>query len=381
MKPRSSIECSWVVYPQRGCAGKSIQSEDWSLNERNDLRVWKDNLHRTLKNKGIIDSGCSRHMTGNKAYLADFQDFNGGPVAFGGSKGYITGKGKIKTVLILPQTISSKSDNKGGWSERMKKVFFGYLARLHKARRDANVEVKLSGRILNRTKNLSIQMDVKSAFLYGKIDEEVYVSQPPGFLDSKYPEKVYKVVLKSLYGYIKLHRAWSMIGSLNSDYAREILTAKSTNRRLAISWQGESYVEMQKANQCGHLFQSNGFEAVDKVNSIIAPTLIGNDPTEHTKINNFMVQELDETVNEWVGASRSCQICYLYMQQIANFAGNKTLVLPIPAFNVINRGSHTGNKLAMQEFIILPVGASYFRWVLPYSMKDIQYDNAKFKKR
>ncbi|GJR15227.1 ribonuclease H-like domain-containing protein [Tanacetum coccineum] len=56
-----------------------------------------DYPHRALKNKGIIDSGCSRHMTGNKAYLAEFQDFNGGPVAFGGSKGYITGKGKIKT--------------------------------------------------------------------------------------------------------------------------------------------------------------------------------------------------------------------------------------------------------------------------------------------
>ncbi|GKF91015.1 hypothetical protein Tco_0274716, partial [Tanacetum coccineum] len=36
-------------------------------------------------------------MTGNKAYLAEYQDFNGGPVAFGGSKWYITGKGKIKT--------------------------------------------------------------------------------------------------------------------------------------------------------------------------------------------------------------------------------------------------------------------------------------------
>ncbi|GJU31802.1 putative ribonuclease H-like domain-containing protein [Tanacetum coccineum] len=50
-------------------------------------------------------------------------------------------------------------------------------------------------------------MDVKSAFLYGKIDEEVYVSQPPGFLDPKYPQKVYKVV-KALYG---LHQAPSLI--------------------------------------------------------------------------------------------------------------------------------------------------------------------------
>ncbi|GJR70946.1 putative ribonuclease H-like domain-containing protein [Tanacetum coccineum] len=50
-----------------------------------------------LKHKGIVDSGCFRHMTGNKAYLAEYQDFNGDPVAFGGSKGYITSKGKIKT--------------------------------------------------------------------------------------------------------------------------------------------------------------------------------------------------------------------------------------------------------------------------------------------
>ncbi|GJS74226.1 putative ribonuclease H-like domain-containing protein [Tanacetum coccineum] len=59
--------------------------------------VDQDYPHRALQHKGIVDSGCSRHMTGNKAYLAEYQDFNGGPVAFGGSKGYITGKGKIKT--------------------------------------------------------------------------------------------------------------------------------------------------------------------------------------------------------------------------------------------------------------------------------------------
>nr|GEX99973.1 putative ribonuclease H-like domain-containing protein [Tanacetum cinerariifolium] len=47
------------------------------------------------------------------------------------------------------------------------------------------------------------QMDMKSAFLYGKIDEEVYVTQPSGFVDPKYPKKVYRVV-KALYG---LHQA------------------------------------------------------------------------------------------------------------------------------------------------------------------------------
>ncbi|GKG23085.1 putative ribonuclease H-like domain-containing protein, partial [Tanacetum coccineum] len=50
-----------------------------------------DYPHKALQNKGIVDSGCSRHMTENKAYLAEYQDFNGGPVAFRGSKGYITG--------------------------------------------------------------------------------------------------------------------------------------------------------------------------------------------------------------------------------------------------------------------------------------------------
>ncbi|GJV21106.1 ribonuclease H-like domain-containing protein [Tanacetum coccineum] len=54
------------------------------------------------------------------------------------------------------------------------------------------------------------EMDVKSAFLYGKIDEEVYVSQPPGFLDPKNYEKVYKVV-KALYGLHQAPRACSSL--------------------------------------------------------------------------------------------------------------------------------------------------------------------------
>nr|GEZ51549.1 putative ribonuclease H-like domain-containing protein [Tanacetum cinerariifolium] len=51
------------------------------------------------------------------------------------------------------------------------------------------------------------QMDVKSAFLYGTIEEEIYVCQPPGFEDPHYPDKVYKVV-KALYGLHQAPRAW-----------------------------------------------------------------------------------------------------------------------------------------------------------------------------
>nr|GEY69326.1 hypothetical protein [Tanacetum cinerariifolium]GEZ68500.1 hypothetical protein [Tanacetum cinerariifolium] len=52
------------------------------------------NPHQALKDKGVIDSGCSRHMTGNIFYLSDFEEINGGYVAFGGNPkgGKITGK-------------------------------------------------------------------------------------------------------------------------------------------------------------------------------------------------------------------------------------------------------------------------------------------------
>ncbi|GJX43100.1 hypothetical protein Tco_0259776 [Tanacetum coccineum] len=57
------------------------------------------NPQYTLQDQGIFDSGCSRHMTGNKSFLTDYQEIDGGFVAFGGSPkgGKITGKGKIRT--------------------------------------------------------------------------------------------------------------------------------------------------------------------------------------------------------------------------------------------------------------------------------------------
>nr|GEY04207.1 putative ribonuclease H-like domain-containing protein [Tanacetum cinerariifolium] len=73
------------------------------------------NPQYALKDKGVIDSECSRHMTGNMSFLSDFEEFNGGYVAFGGNPkgGKISGKGKIKAgnlVRGLPIKVC-ESDN------------------------------------------------------------------------------------------------------------------------------------------------------------------------------------------------------------------------------------------------------------------------------
>lgn len=115
-------------------------------------------------------------------------------------------------------------------------------------------------------------------------------------------------------------------------------------------------------------------KAVNNVNSIIAPALVGKDldVTNQAAVDKIML-DLDGTENKSkLGANAilgvSLAVCKagaakkgvpLY-RHIADLAGNKNLVLPVPAFNVINGGSHAGNKLAMQEFMLLPTGASNF---------------------
>ncbi|KAG7496448.1 Beta-enolase [Solea senegalensis] len=115
-------------------------------------------------------------------------------------------------------------------------------------------------------------------------------------------------------------------------------------------------------------------KAVKHVNVDIAPALIEKkfSVVEQEKIDKFML-DLDGTENKSkFGANAilgvSLAVCKagaaekgvpLY-RHIADLAGHKDVILPVPAFNVINGGSHAGNKLAMQEFMILPIGASNF---------------------
>jgi len=122
-------------------------------------------------------------------------------------------------------------------------------------------------------------------------------------------------------------------------------------------------------------------KAVENINSIIAPKLIGMTVTKQADIDKVMVEVLDGSQNQWgwsksklganailavsmavcrAGAAASFLPLYEY---VAGLSGKPigNYVMPVPSLNVINGGSHAGNRLACQEFMILPVGAGSFK--------------------
>ncbi|GJT84654.1 ribonuclease H-like domain-containing protein [Tanacetum coccineum] len=78
---------------------KKVGNNEQAKYPRKTVKVLEGNPQQELKDKRVIDSGCSRHMIGNRSYLTNYEEINGGFVAFGGSTkgGKITGKGKIRT--------------------------------------------------------------------------------------------------------------------------------------------------------------------------------------------------------------------------------------------------------------------------------------------
>ncbi|GKC65385.1 putative ribonuclease H-like domain-containing protein, partial [Tanacetum coccineum] len=274
----------------------------------------RGNSQQALKNKGIFDGRCSRHMTGNKDFLTDYQDFDGGFVAFGGSARGVFFSLKLKClVLSLDFKLLNKSQvllrvprqsnmysfdlknvvpsgdltclfakatidesklwhrrlqeptkiaqalNDESWVEAMQEELLQFKIQkvwtlvdlpygkkaigtkwVYRNKKDergivvrnrarvvaqgykqeegidydeviapvARIEaIRLFFAYASFMNFLVYQMDVKSAFLYGTIEEEVYVSQPLGFMDPEFPEKVYKVE-KALYGLHQAPRAW-----------------------------------------------------------------------------------------------------------------------------------------------------------------------------
>jgi len=136
-------------------------------------------------------------------------------------------------------------------------------------------------------------------------------------------------------------------------------------------------------------------KAVNNINTLIAPALVGSslNVTQQKEIDEAMLK-LDGTDNkDKLGANAilgvSMAVCRAgaaekgvsLFKYIAELAGNTNIILPVPAFNVINGGSHAGNKLAMQEFMILPTGASSFTEAMKMGSEIYQHLKNVIKSR
>nr|GEY68787.1 putative ribonuclease H-like domain-containing protein [Tanacetum cinerariifolium] len=138
------------------------------------------NLQHALKDKGVIDTGCSRHMTGNVSYLSDFEAINGGYVAFGGNL-----KGEDITYSDDEEDVGVEADF-------------------------TNLEITITVSLILTTR---VRKDHPFSQIIGDLSSGpltrsmTRIVTDEGFKDPDYLDKVYKVV-KALYGLHQAPRAW-----------------------------------------------------------------------------------------------------------------------------------------------------------------------------
>jgi len=125
-------------------------------------------------------------------------------------------------------------------------------------------------------------------------------------------------------------------------------------------------------------------KAVGNVNTIIAPELLGKDPSKQKEIDYLMIA-LDGTDNKAkLGANAILGVSLAVAKAAAieadmpiyRYIGGKDAVrLPIPFLNILNGGKHADNNVDIQEFMIAPIGAPSFKEALRYAAET--YHNLK----
>ncbi|GKB49669.1 putative ribonuclease H-like domain-containing protein, partial [Tanacetum coccineum] len=243
--------------------------------------VWKPktkgNPQQDLEEKGVIDSGCSRNMTGNMSYLIDFEEIDGGYAAFGGNpKGGKNHRKRFSWVLFLATKVETsgilksfitgvenlidqrvkeiRCDNGTKFKNKDMNQFCerkGIKREFSVARtpQQNRVAERKNRTLIEAARTMLADSKIPNTFwaeigvstwpkIYSgyhcdadppflkvqevhsvagfknlqkddekKIEEEVYVCQPPGFEDSDFPDRLYKVE-KTLYGLHQAPRAW-----------------------------------------------------------------------------------------------------------------------------------------------------------------------------
>lgn len=151
----------------------------------------------------------------------------------------------------------------------------------------------------------------------------------------------------------------------------DVYTPVAMGRAAVPSGASTGIHEALELRDGGKRYHGKGVKrAVENVNKIIAPELIGMDVTLQRDIDMLML-ELDGTENKSnLGANAILGVSLAVAKAAANslgmplyryLGGANAYILPVPMSNVINGGAHAGNDLDFQEFMIMPVGAKSFR--------------------
>ncbi len=171
----------------------------------------------------------------------------------------------------------------------------------------------------------------------------------------------------------------------NPTVEAEAWTKNSVARAMVPSGASTGVHEALELRDKDARFMGKGVaKAVSNVNKTIAKKIVGMDCTEQDAVDGFMI-ELDGTENKSrLGANAILSVSMavsrlaaieegvpLY-RHIGRLSKNKKFLLPVPSMNVLNGGVHAGNKLDIQEYMILPAGAKSFREALEISAEVYQ---------
>jgi len=169
---------------------------------------------------------------------------------------------------------------------------------------------------------------------------------------------------------------WILDSRGNPTVETDVFVGKQMARAAVPSGASTGEAEAVELRDGGKDFLGKGVQkAVANVKNIIAPKIIGMDVTHQADIDKRMI-ELDGTSNKAkLGANAILSVSlataqlaallqnkpmYQYVYELARKKTRSNYLLPIPMSNVVNGGKHAGSQLAVQEFMILPVGAKTF---------------------
>ncbi|XP_075504538.1 uncharacterized protein LOC142541977 [Primulina tabacum] len=199
----------------------------------------------------FLDSGCSRHMTGNKVLLSEIVNYRGPTITFGdNSKGKVVGKDhgikhelsaaispqqngvderRIRTLKEASRTMLAESSiSQRFWAEAINTACYTQnRSMINKNHEKTPYEIwtgkqpevgyfrifgckcfiHINGKTHLTAFDVKADNDVKSAFLNGLLNEKLHAEQPPGFVNHTFPAYVYKLD-KALYGLKQAPRAW-----------------------------------------------------------------------------------------------------------------------------------------------------------------------------